>query len=286
MEITSIRLKVFNANPAGPVMKLPQCVPILTAFTARVAGRGMEQLLQSPGALARALADTQKVVGHDGVLCIFDPLLLSSACIGKQGDVTSSADTDGVGLTPADEIPQTAPVTAKLESIEPLQHHLPDSAMIYAAFTGPGLLFSQLQDTFDSCGQNSQVDPDYVVDVILAVVRSALDLKVDGVALIEQTAASAPSELLRAHKTVRKLADFYDAGFLVFNLPRTEEQEPGFPAHCTFDLESAQNGNGPVFGKLAQSAVSNTVPFTTAGDVPETTPVEELKILLQQGRAA
>jgi len=267
-------------------MKLPRYIPILTAFTTRVAGRDVEQLLQSPTALARALADTQTVVGHDGVLCLFDPLLLSSACIRWQGEMTSSPATDDFELTPPDEILQAAPLTAILESIHPLQHHLPDSAMIFATFAGPGLLFAQLQDALESCGRANGVDPDYVVDVILNVVRSSLDMKVDGIALIEQPTATTPSELLRVHKTVRKLADFYDAGFLIFNLPGAERQEPGFPAHCLFNLATGENDMGTVIGQIGQSTASNTVPITTNGDVPATMTVEGLKMLLQAGQAA
>jgi len=267
-------------------MKLPRYIPILTAFTTRVAGLDVEQLLLSPTALARALADTQTVVGHDGVLCLFDPSLLSSACIRRPGEMTSSPATNGFELTPADEILQTAPLAAILESIHPLQHHLPDSAMVFAAFAGPELLFAQLRDAFESCGRANGVDPDYVVDVILNVVRSSLDMKVDGIALIERPMTSTPPELLRAHKTVRKLADFYDAGFLVFSLPGAEQQEPGFPAHCIFNLAAGENDMGPVVGQIGQSTASNIVPITTAGDVPATMTVEELKSLLQEGRGA
>lgn len=267
-------------------MKLPRCIPILTALTARVAGRNTKQLLQSPTALARALADTQTIIGHDGVLCLFDPLLLSSACIRRQEEVISSPTIDGFELIPPDEILQAAPLTAILKSIHPLRHHLPDSAMIFATFAGPGLLFAQLRDAFESCGRANGVDPDYVVDVILNVVRSSLDLKVDGIALIEQPVASPPSELLAAHKTIRKLADFYDASFLIFSLPGAIQQEPDFPAHCVFNLAAGANDMGPVVGQMGQSTASNTAPITTAGDVSATMTVEKLKTLLQEGRAA
>jgi hypothetical protein len=260
-------------------MRLPQFVPILTAFTARVAGREVTELRQSPTALARALADTQTVVGHDGVLSIFAPLLLSSACIRKQSEMNSRGVTRGTGLTPPDEILQTAPMATLLESIQPLRHLLPDRAMIFTTFTGPGLLYSQLQDTFVSCGMTGAAGSDYVHDVILSVVRSALELKADGIALIEQTVPGIPSELQRCRKTVRKLADFYDAGFLVFRLPGVEDQEPAIPAHCVFDLTLSDNFIGPIFGRLEPSAASNTPPVTTAGDVPESTPVEKLKNL-------
>ena len=279
-------MKILNAKTGDLFMKLPQSVPILTAFTARVAGREMEQLLQSPTALARALADTQKVVGHDGVLCLFAPLLLASACISQQKEVIASPGADGSGLTRPDEILQTAPLASILESIQPLRHHLPDSAMIYATFTGPGLLYSQLQGAFESCGMTGGADSDYVLDVIRNLTRNALELKADGIALIEQLEPGIPSEVQRCHKTVRKLADFYDSGFLVFRLPGADAQRSDFSAHCTFDLASEENLNGPVFGKLEQLAESNASPFTTAGDVPAALPVEELRLLLRKGQSA
>jgi len=267
-------------------MKLPQIVPILTSFTARVAGRDVNELLQSPTALARALAETQTVVGHDGILNVFDPSLLSSACVKKQDGMGSSAGTDARDLTPADDVTKTTPLVTLLESIQPLRHHVADRAMIIATFTGPGLLYSQLQPVFETCNMTGGDDVDYVLDVILAVVRSALELKADGVALIEQSAAGIPADLLRCHKTVRKLVDFYDAGFLVFRLPGGEDQEPAFPAHCVFDLASVENGITSLFGQIEQAAASTPRPVTTAGDVPESTPVEELKALLQQARRA
>lgn len=278
-------MQVFNVLPGASGVKLPHFIPILTAFTARVAGREMAELLQSPSLLARALADTQTVVGHDGVLCLFDPLLLSSACISKPDEMDSSGGPQGIGLTPPDEVLLTSPVANVLEAIPPLRHHLPDSARIFATFTGPGLLYSQLQDTFESCGMSGGADSDYVLDVIRNLVRTSLELKVDGVALIEQTVPGIPSGLQQCHKTVRKLADFYDAAYLVFRLPGVESAETGIPAHCTFDLVFAENCAEPLCGKLGQSVVSNTIPVTSAGDIPATATVEELKTLFQQARA-
>ena len=248
-------------------MKLPHFVPILTSFTARVAGSEIAQLLQSPTSLARALAETQIVVGHDGVLCFYDSSLLLSACIG---------DPEGK-LTSPDEILQTAPLSTLLEAIQPLRHQLPDSAMVFATFTGPGLLYSQLQGAFRSSGLNDQVDPDYVGAVVRNVVQSALELKADGIALIEQTMETTPSKLLRAHKAVRKLADFYDAGFLVFKLAKSDEQTFPDNAHCVFDLATPANGIGPVTAHAEKPASPERLLSTTAGDVAANTTIEELK---------
>jgi hypothetical protein len=173
-----------------------------------------------------------------------------------------TSEADGLKLTPPDEILKAAPLAPILESIHPLQHHLPDSAMVFATFAGPGLLFAQLSDAFESCGQAGDVDPDYVVDVILNVVRSSLDMKVDGIALIEQPTASTPSELLRVHKTVRKLADFYDAGFLIFNLPGAKPQESGLPAHCVFELTAGGNDMAPVAGQIGLCDVRDDAEHT------------------------
>jgi len=270
-------------------MKLPQSVPILTAFTARVSGREPADLLQSPTILARALADTQTVIGHDGVLCWFDPNLLPTTCTGLQAEAgimnsMSGNSLPGDGLTTPDEIVQKAPVATLIESIQALRHHLPDRALIFATFTGPGLLWSRLQGAFESCGMSEDAGSDYVLDVIRNVVRSSLEMKADGIALIEQMAPGMPSELRRCHKTVRKLADFYDAGFIVFNLPGSEESEQVMPAHCEFDLTPPEHGIGPLLGKLELSAASNTPPVTTTGDVPDSMAIEELKILLQDGQ--
>ena len=120
------------------------------------------------------------------------------------------------------------------------------------------------------------------MDVIRTVVRCALELKVDGIALIEQTTPATPLDLMRCHKTVRKLADFYDAAFLEFRLPAAEAQQPELQAHCVFDLTSAENGLGPVKGIPGPATASDVLPFTTAGDVPETTTVEVLKALLHE----
>ena len=260
-------------------MKLPHFVPILTTFTARVAGREMAQLLQSPTMLARALAETQIVIGHDGVLCFYDTSLLLSACIRDPEGMRLAGDDCGVVLTSPDEILQTAPLSTLLESIQPLRHQLPDSATIFATFTGPGLLYSQLQGAFKSSGLNDEVDPDYVLAVIRIVVRSALELKADGIALIEQTMATTPSKVLRAHKAIRKLADFYDAGFLVFKL--TDSYEQTFPntAHCVFDLATPTSGIGLVTAYAEQPASPELLLLTTAGDVAANTTVEELKSL-------
>jgi hypothetical protein len=263
-------------------VKLPQFVPILNAFTERVAGCQMVELLRSPTALARALADTQAVIGHDGVLCGFDPLLLSSACALHQAGSTQPTDIEAVLKSP-EEVLSTEPMTTILESIQPLRHQLPEYASIFITFSGPELLYSRLHDTLSPGESSSGVDPDYVIDVILNVVRSSLDLKADGIAFIERTVSTTPPELLRIYKKVRKLTDFYDAGFLVFRLPDSETQDAHSLAHCIFNLPQQGNGIGPVTAQPGASMVLNNLPFTTAGDVPEDTAIESLKELLHTG---
>jgi len=262
-------------------MKLPQFLPILTAFAARIAGQGISELLQSPAALARALADTQTVVGHDGVLCLFEPGLLSLACIGRHGEHAASGETGPPKLRSPAEIAQTPPVASLLETIQALRHLLQSRASVVATLAGPGLLYSQLQAELGKCGSASSVAPSYVVDVIRNVVRSAFELQAEGVALIEIPIPADSPDLLRSHKMVGKLADFYDAPFFVFNLSGAEDGGAVQYAHCVFDLHSARNGLGPVWGKLRSAMSSNVLPLTTVGDVPDTTPVEEIKRVFQ-----
>jgi hypothetical protein len=271
-----------EAKAGKPGMKLPQCIPILTSFTERVAACEMTQLLRSPETLARALADTQTVVGHDGVLCLFYPSLLASACIRESGETPDSGASRGGRLKRLGEIPQSQPAATLLESIEPLRHHLRGRALVYATFAGPGLLYSQLQEALGTQGETDAIDPDFLVDVTRSMTRAALELKADGVALIEQMAPAIRGELPRAYKMVRKLADFYDAGFLLFRLCRQEDPDEMLQAHCIFDLAAAENGMQPVSGKPGSATTWNVAPVTTAGDIPGTTTVEELKTLLQK----
>jgi len=233
----------------------------------------MAELLQSPTALARALADTQTVVGHDGVLCVYDPGLIATACIGQQREATGLQSAISAGFL------QTPPLMTLLESIQPLQHHLQQRALVIVTIAGPALLCSQLQKMLQSGGGDSRVDPDHVSNVIRTVVRSALESKADGIALIEQTAPDSPEEFLRCYKTVRKLADFYDVAYLAFRLAAAGVQPPDMMAHCVFDLAADEKGLGPVRGKPGPGTASNVVPFTTAGDVSESITVEELKDL-------
>ena len=219
--------------------------------------------------LARALADTQSVIGHDGVLCIYAPSLLFSACI----------DANHTMPKPADEVLQSQPLATVLESIPVLRHILPDQAAVFATFAGPGLLHCQLQGAVESRSDSAWDVNAYVAEVILAAVRSSFDTKADGIALIEKATPGMPVEMLRVHKKVRKLADFYDAAFLVFNEQATGEQGPESPAHCAFDLGSGIRGIGPVVGRLEQSVAADGRPYTTAGDMPADTAVNDLKAL-------
>lgn len=267
-------------------MRLPQSVPILNAFTARVSGREMSELLQSPTELARALADTQKVVGHDGVLCLFDPLLLASSCIGESAAESSNVPAPGGQLADPDDVQQKAPLATILNSIEPLQHALPVNSTVYTTVAGPGLLWTQLQDAFQSCGMDGGADCDYVLDVIRNVVRTSLEWKADGIALIERIVSGMPSDLQRCHRTVRKLVNFYDAGFIVFKLPGSEETPTDIPAHIQFALPGEDEGPGPLAGEYASTAGGKSKPVTTRGDVPGDLSIKELKKWLEPGRAA
>ncbi len=194
--------------------------------------------------------------------------------------MTSATDSNEILVQPAAEVLRSKPLATVFESIPALRHLLSDRAQVFATFAGPGLLYSQLQDAFASRGNTAWEDPDYVAEVILDAVRFSFDMKIDGIALIEQTTAAMPSELLRVHRKVRKLADFYDAGFLVFNEQGSDEHDPGLPAHCVFDLSSVAQGIGPVMGRLGQSVAVNGASYTTAGDIPADTTVRDLKSLL------
>ena len=265
-------------------MKLPRFTPILTSYLERVANRDIGQLLRSPIALSNALAEMQVAVGHDGVLCVYEPTLLARACSqGPQGR-QQSASAAGARLNTPDEALLAAPLCTLLDALQPLRYRLPESALLYAALAGPGLLFSQLQSAADRAGAGDGADPGYVVSVIRAAVRAALERKADGVALIERTTPATPPGLLRAHKSVRKMADFYDAGFLVFTLPESADRVTPDPAHCVFDLGNAAGSAEPLLGHADASAGADHPPWTTAGDVAADVPIDTLKQLTMEAR--
>ena len=103
--------------------------------------------------------------------------------------MTSATDSNDILVQPAVEVLRSKPLANVFESIPALRHLLSDRAQVFATFAGPGLLYSQLQDAFASRGNAAWVDPDYVAEVILDAVRFSLDMKSDGIALIEQTSA-------------------------------------------------------------------------------------------------
>jgi hypothetical protein len=141
-----------------------------------------------------------------------------------------------------------------------------------------------LHDVLAGGDGNNGFDTGYVIDVILGIVRSALESKADGIAFINKTVVTPPPELLRCFRKVRKLADFYSAAFLVFNLPGSESHDTDSLAHCVFNLPPPGAGIGPVSGQPGIAEVANNLSFTTAGDVPGDTAIESLKKLLQSGQ--
>ena len=74
--------------------------PILTSFTARVAGVEPADLLASSTALARATIETQRLVGHGVVLCVYDEALLCAACCASAGGVPAPDALAAAGRTP------------------------------------------------------------------------------------------------------------------------------------------------------------------------------------------
>lgn len=269
-------------------MKLPRFIPILTAFTSRVSGRDLNELLRSPAALARALVDTQKVVGHDGILAIYHPSLLAASCLGRQRPADGETPVaDAASLIPAAEVPRAGAMAAVFESIGAVRHRLPEGVQVFAAFAGPALLHSQLKEVLRQSGDNVWDDTDYVSEVVLATVRASFEVAADGVALIERLAPAMPAELLRVYRKVRKQAEFYNGSFLLFEEAGSSSPDASLPAHCRLDLSSATTGSGVVTGQLDPSGVAREATVvTTAGDVPADTPVSVLAALMQQQPAA
>lgn len=251
---------------------LPQFVPILTSYAIRVSGRELVQLLSSGAGLARALLDTQKVVGHDGVLCLFHPSLLAEAC--------AESPSGPLRLRAAEDVPRSGKMPVLLDAVRALRQQLPPRAMVFATFAGPGLLLSEL--TSRQSGGDAP-DFDYTADVFLSMVRAAFDSEAQGIAVVEERLAEISPEMASSYRSTNKLAEFYDAAQMVFHLPGAPAAVASTGAHCSFFLES---GGDPCRLVRGTATAGQLMSATTGGDVPAGTPLEQLKGLWEQAQSS
>jgi hypothetical protein len=245
--------------------KYPKFMPILSSYTSRVSGRSSQELLASPAGLARALADTQRVVGHDGVLCFYAPHLQARSCVQSAGSLCS-----------ADDAPQSGSLAAVLEAIAALRTTLPSGVHICACFPGPELMLAELRR---SCLPNPPElsDYDYVGDVFLSLVRAACEAGAHGVAIAEDLHGGecAPESCFRS---ARKLVDFYSAALVAFLEPGSDAAGALAIADFVFKLP-ADPGKLELLGGAANGFANEKTPMTTNKDVPIDVSVEELRVL-------
>ena len=204
---------------------MPRCLPILTSFAGRVAGCGHDELLSSGAVLARALRDAQKVAGHDGVLCLFEPGLLAGCCIGE-GGAPRLVEPDAVVAAPAFQV--------LVDAVGALGAQLPANVSTIFTLAGSALLRRELQAR---CPDAPELDDwDYVSDVLTAALGAAFDSPARGLALVDSFDGVPDADLTAMYRSARKLADFYERPFVLFLLPGSAPAElPGGP-QCTFAL--------------------------------------------------
>jgi len=244
----------------------PKFVPILSAYVTRVSGRSLSELISSPAALARALADTQRVIGHDGVLCLYQPAALAQCCM-----------TSGGNFCPPDDLPRTGTMAVVLEAARALRKQLSPSTHILACFPGPALMLAELKK---SCGREpgELADYDYVGDAFIATIRAACESGIHGIAVVEDIPAEPAQELLSLYRSARKLVDFYSCAFCFFLQPGSAVTDSTQFADYTFSLPPVGGG----FSLVRARAVSGAAPATTASDVPPDVSVEALLALREQ----
>jgi hypothetical protein len=247
---------------------LPQFVPILTSFAGRVSGRNLGQLLSSGAGLARALLDTQKVVGHDGVLCLFHTPLMAEAC--------AESSSGPLRLRASEDVPRFGKMPVLLDAVRALRRQLPPHAMVFATFAGPSLLLSDL--TKRQSGGDAP-DSDYAGDVFLGMVRAAFDSEAQGIAVVEERLVEISPEVASTYRSANKLAEFYGAAQMVFHLPGAPGAGASTGAHCSFFLES---GGDPCRLVAGTGAAGEPMPATTAGDVPADIALDRIKGLREQ----
>ena len=245
--------------------KYPRFVPLLGSYTTRVSGRDPQELLGSPAGLARALVDTQHIVGHDGVLCFYAPHLLAKSCLKAPGSLCS-----------ADDAPQSGSMAAVLEAITVLRSVVASGVHISACFPGPALMLAELRGC---CLPNPPElsEYDYVGDVFLNLVRAACEVGAHGVAVAENVPCgeSVPDSYYRS---ARKLVDFYSAALAVFLEPGSDAAPAFSGADFVFRLP-AQPDNLELLAGSANGLADYKPPMTTNKDVPIDVSVDELRAL-------
>ena len=246
--------------------KLPKFVPILSSYTTRVSGRGTHELLKSPAGLARALADTQRIVGQDGVLCFYAPEALAASCL-------QSANI----LCAAEDVRRAGNMAVVIDAIVALRTLIPPSAQIIGCCPGPGLTLFHLRAC---CARDTPelADYDYVGDVFVTLIRAVCEAGAHGIAVGERFHdRDGATEGL--YTSARKLADFYGVPLFVFLQPGSEILASAGVADCVFKLPENPSNVELLGGSLVERKDG---PVTTNQDVPSEFSVEALQRLRAQ----
>jgi hypothetical protein len=241
--------------------------PILTAFTARVAGISPADLLGSPAALARATLETQRLVGQGIVLCLHDPELLLRSCRASAG---GRAETSALKAAGPDRVLATAPLAVVLEAVTQVRAGLPAGAQVLLTAAGPGMLFRQLRDA--GAGDGGPELEAYVASVSVALANAAYAAHADGTALIEWFGDDVPSRVRRCHRTLRRVADFHGATLAAF---ASGGPADGGHFHYVFDFDGV-NGDDVV---VARGTADGPTWVCTRGDLPADAEVADLQAM-------
>jgi hypothetical protein len=245
--------------------RVPRFVPILSTYATRVSGRSVQELIQSPAGLARALADTQQLVGHDAVLCFYAPELLVKSCMKASGV-----------LCDADEVPRSGSIAAVFEAVSTLRNFLPAGVQVFASFPGPGFMLGELR-RMSTSNLPELSDYDYVTDVFLSLVRSACELGGRGIAIAEDVVVEEPVPE-SCYRSARKLVDFYSARMLVFLESGSDEASAFSVADTIFRLPREPDTLELLAG-VTRNYPGEKPAMTTNMDVPVDVPVEDLRAL-------
>ncbi len=243
----------------------PRFVPILSSYATRVSGRSLQELIESPARLARALADMQQLVGHDCILCFYTPQVLVKSCVKALGS-----------LCDAEEVSRSGSVAVVLEAVTALRNSLPAGVQVFGSFPGPELMLRELRNI---CPSNlpELSDYDYVSDVFLNLVRTACEAGAHGVAIAESVGGEEPVPE-SCYRSARKLVDFYSATMLAFLGPGSNDAPALSVADAVFRLPKEPGRLELVAGAVRDSADDKPA-MTTNMDVPVDVSVEDLRAI-------
>jgi uroporphyrinogen-III decarboxylase len=213
----------------------PPFIPWVYAFAARLEQVAIEEMLTSPGLLARALQNAQQLYGYDAIVSVLDPTLEAEVCgcsitwTEEGPSIQSHALAEGMAIEDIDfsGIEKRARLPVVLEATKRLTTVAGKSVAVAAAITGPLTLASHLTGTEDILAElrNNSAKANKALDIASKLIpkvtrlycESGVDLIVVSDPLLPKAATAFFTKVAQMLQSVWNIARFYTASSIVLS---------------------------------------------------------------------